>query len=870
MRWKRNRREADLERELRAHLELEAEEQEEAHLTPEEARFAARRALGNPALIQEDTREAWGGMRLDRFVQDLRYGCRMLKRKPGFAAVAILTVALGIGANTSIFSVVDAVLLRPLPYRDADRLVSTVNVGKDSFLGLNVADFQYGTWRDHAGIFDGIAVYTGRQFTLTGGDEPERLKAQAATPGYLRTLGVAPSIGRELTAADASPRGGQVALISHPLWIRRFGGDASVTSKTMTLDGKPYSIAGVLPPGFEFPENPQASILIAISEPRAEPGNGTYFYSVVARLKRGITSERAEADLALINRRLEAAYPKKFGGSRAGAQTRVRSLHDRLVGNVRPALLVLSGAVALVLLIVCVNISNLLLARAFGRQKEIALRIALGAARGRVLRQLLTEGMLLSFSGAAGGLAIAYGGVKLLRAIAPEGVPHINEAHISGSVLAFNLAIAILSGLIFGLAPMREASAGAPDAALKTSSRAGSPKHGRRENFLIVSETAVALILLAGAGLLMRTFAGLTAIAPGFKPDNLVTARLTLPYWKYATPDRQRAFREELLARIQNGPSVVAAGAIACLPYGGSLMTGALEIEGTPAPKPQENADDVAVNFADGDYFRSVGIPILQGRALDASDAAGRPAVAVVNEALARRFFPSASPVGARIRGAGVSGWVEIVGVAGNTRQGGLTSEPRPEFFQPAAQSESGASAQTVTIRSTADPRVLIPWLQARIAELDKDLPVPEVETMRSKMAVLVASQRFVMRLLALFAAIAITLAAVGIYSVLVYSVERRAQEIGIRVALGAKRADILALVLGRVLRLSLAGSIVGIAGGLALTRYLESLLYGVTPHDPATLAGGCAVVVLVSLAAAYVPARRAVNRDAVASLRAE
>jgi putative ABC transport system permease protein len=515
MRWKRTHREEDLGRELRSHLELEAEEQMDQHRSAEDAAYAARRALGNTALIQEATREAWGGMWLDRLAQDVRYGLRSLKNNPGFAAVAILTAALGIGANTSIFSMVDAVLLRPLPYRDASRLVSPVNIGKNNFLGLGVADFQYATWRTEAQVFEEASAYSGRQFTITGGGEPERLRAQAVTPGFLGVLGVRPAIGRDFTSADAAPRGGRVALIAYSLWTRRFGSDSSILSKQITLDGKAYSVAGVLPREFEFPENSDVSLLVAMSEPPEQPGNGTYFYSVIARLKAGVPAERAEKDLALLNRRLEAAYPKRFG-SRAGAQTRVVGMQEKLVGNVKPALLVLSGAVALVLLIVCVNISNLLLARAIARQKEIAVRLALGAGRGRVMRQLLTEGMLLAIAGGAAGLAVAFGGVRLLRAIAPAGVPHIQNAHLSGTVLAFNAGIAVLSGMLFGLAPLRSVSSFDPEAALKQTARSatGSRNQRRLEDLLIVSETAFALILLAGAGLLLRTFAGLTAIAP--------------------------------------------------------------------------------------------------------------------------------------------------------------------------------------------------------------------------------------------------------------------------------------------------------------------------------------------------------------------
>jgi predicted permease len=876
MRWGRKKREDDLDRELRAHLELEAEEQRENRLMPEAARYAARRALGNTALIQEATRETWGLLWMDRLAQDLRYGIRGLQRNPGFAALAVLTAALGVGANTSIFSVVDAVLLRPLPYPHADRLVSPTNIGKDNFMGLGVGDFQYAAWRGEGKIFDGIAAYRGGRSTLTGSGDPEQVESESVSPGFLGTLGMAPLMGRDFADSDATPRGGLAVIVSYRLWQKRFGADPAILSKAVTLNGKSFAIIGVLPWNFEFPENKDADVLVAMTEPASRGSNGAiYFYSVIARLKPGVTVERAQSDVELINQRLQSAFPQKFGRSRNGGQTRILGLHDRLVGNVRPALLVLAGAVGLVLLIVCVNISNLLLARALARQKEIAVRIALGAGRGRVMRQLLTEGMLLAAAGGGAGLALAFGGVRLLRAIAPAGVPHVENAHIGGAVLAFNVAIAALSGILFGLAPLRAASRIDPEAALKQSARtaSGGRKHRTLENLLVVSEMAFALILLAGAGLLMRTFAGLTAIAPGFHPDRVVTAQVSLPYWKYRTPERQREFLSALLEKARAAPGADAVGAVACLPYGGFVMSGTLQIDGKPAlGAAATDADSAAVNYAAGDYFKAMGIPILEGRAIDSGDQVGRPGVAVINQTLARHFFADRSPLGAHIRINGVTDWLEVVGVAGDLKQGGrsLASETRAELFQSDPQVQDGGNAHTLSLRSNADPRILMPWLRAKIAELDKDLPPAEIETMRTKMASLVASQLFVMRLLALFAGIAVILAAIGIYSVLVYSVEQRTHEIGIRLALGAKRWQIMGLILARGLRLSIAGAAIGTAGGLALTRYLKSLLYGVTPHDPFTLGAGCALVLAVALGAAYLPARRAVEQDPIATLRTE
>jgi putative ABC transport system permease protein len=849
----RRKREDELERELRNHLDLEAEEQGGDA-------WAARRALGNVGRIQEETRESWGYQWLDRLAQDLRYGVRVLAKNRGFAAVAIVTAALGIGANTAIFSVIDAVLRHPLLYREAERLVTPVVLGNGPF----VAAYQYAAWRDQATVFDGFAAYASPRLTLTGDGGAEQLGAQAVTPGFLRLLGVSPAIGRDFTEADTGLDRGTVALISHSLWTKRFHGDPGILAHGITLDGKLYTVAGVLPRSFEFPENVDVSVLVPMPEPMAVAvaPRASAIYRTIARLKPGITAERAAADLRIIDDRLRTGAPTL-------SRTQVTGLHDRLVGNVRPALVVLAGAVGLVLLIVCVNISNLLLARALARQKEIAVRIALGAGRTRVFRQLITEGLLLAAAGGAGGVVVAAAGVRLLRAIAPEGVPHIADARLGGTVLAFNFAVAVGVGILFGLAPLRSASRLDPETALKQASRSATGARTRRrlEGLLVVAETAFALILVAGAGLLLRTFAGLTAIAPGFQPENVMTATISLPSWKYKTPDRQRAFFDDLLQRVRSGPGVEAAGAAAVLPYGGWVMKNWLQVEGRASDAPRSHA---LVNYTAGDYLRAMGMRLIEGRFTNASDTAERTPVVVINQEVARRFFPGVSPVGKRIEVVPFTPWLEVVGVITSVKQGGLASEAEPEIFPSAVQGGEFGTVSSIVVRSTADARVVLPWLRAQIASMDKDIPPAELDTMRGRMAALMNTQVFVMRLLLLFAGIAIVLAAIGIYSVLAYSVERRLHEIGIRMALGARRGHIVGMVVGRGFLLASAGAGLGVVGGLAVTRYLKTLLYGVTPHDPVTMAAGCAVVIAVALVAAYLPARKAVDQDAVATLRGE
>ncbi len=870
----KRRSDDDFRGEIEAHVAIETDRLIADGMSPEEARAAAIRQFGNVTAARERFYESGRIMWLDELRHDLRDALRAFRRSPGLTALVVFTLAIGTGANTAIFSAVYAVLLRPLPYPHAEQLVRLADFSdRAEVLGLNPPpDFQYAAWRDQARIFQGIAAYRIRRLTITGTGDAEQLQAAQVTPGFLRTLAVAPFIGRDVSAGrDDGDAGHGVAVLTYSFWRTRFGGDRAILSKRLTLDGKPYSIAGILPPEFEFPGTVDVRLLVGMPEPAAPPDGAVYFYPVIARLKPGVAVQRAQADLRLINRRLGPSERRMLGRFKL-SDTFVTGLHDQIVGDVRPALLLLAGAVGMVLLIACVNVSNLQLARAITRQREMALRIALGAGRGRILRQLLTEGILLALAGSTAGLGLAFGGVRLLAAIAPPGVPHLQDAGIGAIVFAFNVGVAVCAGILFGLAPLRFASATDPDIALKEAGRtaSGSRPHRRLENLLVVSETALALILLSGAGLLLRTFAAYNAIEPGFRADDVYVAPLVLPHWRFPG-ERQQAVLGALLQSVRSGPTVEGASLVSSVPYTLS-MTAPLEIEGRPRrDRTASDADHVAVNSAAGDYFRVMGIPVLQGRAIDESDRAGRTAVAVVNETLARHFFSDGHAVGSRVRVGAETRWLEIAGVARDVKQnGGLASVPRAEIWVAAAQEEDGCSAWTLVVRSPSDPNRLVPWLRSRIAAVDRDLPQPEVRSMRSRMAALIGSQIFVLRLLATFAAIACALAAVGIYSVLAYSVERRHHEIGIRVALGANRSRVAGLIVGRGLRLAVAGAALGFAGAIGLTRYLNSLLYGVTPHDPVTLAAACALLVCIALGAAWLPARRAMNQDAAAVLRAE
>ena len=863
--------EQDLEEELRSHVECRAEDLMRTGLGRQDAERQARIELGTRETYKEQCREAQGLRWLDTLRQDVLYAARSFRRNRAFTLVAALTLALGIGANTAIFSVVNTVLLRPLPYQAAGRLVWITDFIPRQGNTL-VWDSDYFAWARQNQVFQGMAAYSPAELTLTGAGETERLEGARVTAGFFSVLSVAPALGRSFLAEDDRPGGPQVCVLSHRFWQSRFSGSASMLGKAITLDGKPYTVLGVMPASFEYPERVQPAIYVPYDMQETSgvaPGEMHMIpMNVIGRLKPGVTLQSAESNIAFINLSLASGYKSGYAKMMEGARAQAMSLHTHLVGDVRLALLVLVGAVAFVLLIACANVANLQLARAMRREKEIAIRTTLGAGRARLARQLLTESLLLATLGGAAGVGLAAWGVSVLRTLGPANIPHLAEIHIDYRVLLFTALVVIVTGVAFGLVPVLAARKTQPGESLKEGGLrlSAGPGRERTRRTLVVVQLALALVLLAGAGLLMKSFLRLTSIDPGFDPHNLLTARIGLPDNQYPKPEQQRAFFENLLANLRTLPGVSAAEAAAVPPFWGYMMAAGFDIEGVP-----ERADvnqGAALNIVSAGYLHAIGAPLLSGRNFTPLDSAQAPKVVIINRACAHTFFPHDDPVGKRIRISGVDDWATIVGVFGDLRQAGVVSQPKPEIFLPALQMPY--AEMSVVMRSTEDPQRLAGALRAQVAGLDKSLAVYEVMTVDHLMAEQVASSKFNMALLALFAFLAVALAGVGIYGVMTYTVTQRTHEIGIRMALGAQRVNVLRLVLRQGIVLAALGIGVGSAGALALTRFLASLLYEVQPRDPITFVAVAVVLGAVALLATFLPARRATKVDPLVALHYE
>ncbi|HEU4628254.1 MAG TPA: ABC transporter permease [Gemmatimonadaceae bacterium] len=874
----------DLDDEIALHLELETAKNRGLGLNTLEARRRALAAFGGVTRVREEHREARGARWLDETVRDVRIALRGLRRGPGFAVVAVLTIALGIGANTAIFSVLDALLLRPLPYRTPERLVTIWNHWDGNPGGPgSVSPAEFFDYLDRVPALRDLGVYARSTAILGGEGEPVRLPTAFVSAGALRVLGVSPAVGRLIDPAEDVPGGPSAVVLGDGLWRRRFGGDRDIVGRRLVIDGVPATVVGVMPPGFRLPDDlaqtDAAELYLPLRLARDSITiRGSHFLSSVARLAPGTTVEQADAAVAALASRLTQEFPSDYPTKMAFGAS-VLPLRDSVVGAVRPTLYKLVGAVGFVLLIACVNVANLLLARAESRRGELAVRTALGAARGRLVRQLVVESLVLAVAGGVLGALVAVAGVHTLVALRPPDIPRLDAVSVDGRVLAFTLAASLLTGLLFGVGPaLRAARPGNGLALTLRAGGRGAAGEGRRgvRRALVVSEIAIAVVLLLAAGLLTKSFLRLLAVNPGFVVERVLTVPLTLPAEPYAEPARAVAFYRELTDRARVLPGVQAVGAVAGVPLVAERGDLGLEIEGRPvAPGDQKPRADWQV--VTPGYFRAIGMRLLRGRGIEATDGPDAPGVVVINETMAHRYWPDGDAIGRRFKlgGGAAPGWVTVVGVVGDVHQAGLGAPVEAEMYLAHAQFRfwgSGAvlRAMTLVARSDGEPTALAGPLRRTIAAMDPTLPVGTFRTMEELRGESVSRPRLLMLLIVTFALVALVIALAGIYGVIAYGVAQRRREFGVRAALGAQPVSIARLVLGEGLRLTVVGIALGLAGGLALARLLGGLLFQVRPADPATAASVAVAVAAVALLACWVPARRATRVDPTTALRTE
>ena len=803
---------------------------------------------------------------------DLRHAARALLRSPGFTIVAVLTLAIGIGANTAIFSVVNAVLLKPLPLPEPDRLVRVYEGSADAWMTVSPSNFV--DWQRENSVFEDMAAYAQTAAALTGIGEAQRVAGSAVTADFFAVLGTTAMLGRPISPAETVGGQDRVVVLSHDQWLRNFRANPRILDSTVQLDGRNYTVIGVMPPDFEYPAGAEFWVPLAFSEDELATQRGAHYLEVIARLAAGVTVEQASTHMAAIARVLELRYPDTNTGYSATAVW----LHEALVGNVRPALLILLGAVGFVLLIACVNVANLLLVRTTGRRRELAVRSALGAGRGRLVRHVLAESMLLALLGGAAGILLALLGLKLLLSLQVAGVPRLEGTQLDNTVLGFTVVISTLTGVVFGLLPAFKAGL-TPDltGALKagsaavTADRAG----GRTRGALVITEMALAVLLLAGAGLLLKSFVALQQVDPGFNPRGILTFDVSLPNARYAEPQQSREFFAELKHRIGALPGAESVAGVFGLPLSGFSYSMSIEkLDGGPAYDHPGNSRSTQLRVITPDYFSTMRIRLLDGRALDETDRAGGALAVVVNESAAELMWPGDDPLGHSFElgttfglGGPRAGGT-VVGVVSDIKHFGLGEESGPQVF--VAHSQFPVDFMSVTVRTSVPPQSLVGPIREQLQEIDSQLPLDRVRTMEELLAASVAQPRFYTLLLGIFAVAALFLAAIGIYGVLAYAVRQRSNEIGIRRALGARAGDVMRMVLGRAMLLAAGGLIAGLLASLALTRILSGLLYGVSATDPWTFVGVAILLAAVALFASLVPARRAMRVDPMVALREE
>ena len=801
---------------------------------------------------------------MEKLLQDLRYAIRLIFKSPGVSLVVMLALALSIGANTAIFSVVNAIVLHSLPYPEADRLAMVWQNNRRIGLDQDLASYpNYIDWRDQSQVFEQMAAFAPVSITLTGVDEPERVQGALITPNFFQVMGVQPIQGRAFLEEEQVLGRHNVVIISQGLWERRFGSAPDIIGQQITLDGIGRTVVGVMPAGFSFPKDVDIwPVLPSNNDKRSQ-----FFLRVIGRLKPDVTVKQAQIEMNTIASRIEQQYPEL-----AGYGVNIVSLHNQVVGGTRPALMILFGAVVFLLLIACANIANLLLARSAARAKEIAVRAGLGAKRKRLIRQLLTESVLLSAAGGLIGLLMAFWGVSLFVSISPGDLPRLNEIAVDARVLAFTFVISVGTGILFGLFPALHASKPNLSEMLKEAGRSstGGIRGNRIRNTLVLAEIALAMVLLVGAGLMIKSFMQLQKTNVGFTTDNILTMRLQLPSSKYSERSQSAGFYQRLIQRVEAQPGVRGAAVISSIFLSKTANSSAFTIEGRPPFRPEESVE-VPFDAVSAGYFQVMGIPLLKGREFTEFDADGAPRAVIINETMARRFWSDEDPIGKRFKfGTAESDapWRTIVGVVADVRRTGYDSAVRPEVYVHHPQVPMGA--MMLVVRAASAPDNLASTVRSQVQALDKDLPVYNIKTMDQLLGEMVAQRRFYMILLSIFAVVAVILASVGVYSVMAYSVTRRTHEIGIRMALGARPRDVIGIFFKQGVKLSVTGVIIGTAGAFILTRLMRSLLYQVSPTDPLIFLGVAVFLGALVLIAGYIPARHATEVDPTVALRKE
>ena len=820
---------------------------------------------------------------MERLWQDLRQGARILAHNPGFTAIAVVALALGIGPNTAIFSVVNAVLLTPPPYEAPDTLVTSMmmmrpgTAGAERYTSLSTDDFQ--DWRSSTRTLDRMALYSGDTLTLTGGEEPVRLNGSRVSPALFLLLHVQPMIGRAFTEAEEKPSGPRSVILSHSLWEKRFGSDRSIIGRPIMLDSNGWTVVGIMPPSFAFPNSETEYWTPLTLAPTQRSANQRLVMVVpfIARLRPGVSIQQAEAEGTALIQQIRRDYPSS-GPPNANPMLHLMTLQEQLAGQLRPALVVLLAAVGFVLLIACANVANLLLARATDRARELSIRAALGAGRLRLFRQMLTESVLLSLVGGALGVLLGFWALSILPRLAPGNLPRLASIHIDDTVLLFSLLLSLVSGVLFGSVPALRLLRASTIRALKEGGQQTAAglrifRHSKLRSLLAIAEFALAFMLLIGAGLLANSFLRLSGQKPGYEPRGVLMMQLSLPRARYPQPQLRSAFYDQMLEQLRNLPGAQAAGLSNLMPMTPAMWRMSFDIPGRPPADSPSSVPVAGVRMISPGFFGSLATPIVDGRDLSPDDRESTEPVAMINQSLARRYFSGESAVGRQIGIAGAQR--RVIGIAGDIRPQGLDSEPQPEIYIPYSQfpfmnAEGPLGSMNFIVRATGDPLALVPAVRARVKTLDPQLPVYNITTLERRISDSVAQPRFYAALLSVFAVLALVLAAVGIYGILSYHVSQCTREIGLRIALGARQGNVLGLVMLQGLTLTAMGMALGITGAWGASRFLSTLLFGITPTDPTTYIGTAGFMALIGLVGAYIPARRATSVDPIIALRCE